>query len=103
VSVANAIRGEAEILIDGIAHVLRPTFEALARAEDELGALLGWIERAAGGEAKLVEVVALFWHCLAEGEGKPTRERLGEAIAQAGLAAATPILKALIAQILKGR
>jgi hypothetical protein len=32
-----------------------------------------------------------------------TRERLGEAIAEAGLARATPVLKVLLTQILQGR
>ena len=48
-------------------------------------------------------MVALFWHCLdARPEGL-TRERLGEAVAAGGIAAATPALRVLLGQILAGR
>jgi Phage tail tube protein, GTA-gp10 len=47
-------------------HVLRPTFAALVAAEEELGPLFALVERAASGTLKLSEMVALFWHCLAE-------------------------------------
>ena len=49
------------------------------------------------------EMVALFWHCVARRPEGLTRERLGEAVAERGLAAATPVLRVLLQQILKGR
>jgi hypothetical protein len=100
---ANPARGEAALVVGGAALTLRPTFAALVAAEEELGPLFALVERAGAGELRLAELVALFWHCL---QGPPpglTRETLGEAVTEAGLAAATPVLKGLLIQILKGR
>ena len=99
---ANPARGEAAIVVAGERLVLRPSFEALVAAEAELGSLFALVERAAEGRLALSEMAALFWHCAAErGEGC-TRERIGEAIAEGGLAKATPVLKTLLTQILQG-
>lgn len=94
----NPARGEARLLD----RVLRPSFAALVAAEEELGPLFALVERAASGQLKLAEMVALFWHCLTERDGL-TREEFGERVAEAGLAAVTPALKLLIGQILAGR
>ena len=100
--VANPARGEASILVGGERLVLRPSFEALVAAEEELGPLFGLVERAAAGGLRLSELTGLFWHCL---EGRPegvNRDRLGAAIAEGGLARATPALRVLLQQILQG-
>ncbi len=98
---ANALRGEAELVIGGVAHVLRPSFSALVEAEEELGALFALVERAGAGQLRLAEMAALFWHCLTERDGV-TRETVGEAVITAGLAAASKPLRSLLAQILQG-
>jgi hypothetical protein len=98
---ANPHRGEASLDIAGRALLLRPTFAALIAAEEELGPLFALVERAAAGQLRLAEMVALFWHCLAEREGL-TRDELGEAIAALGLAACAVPLRGLLGQILKG-
>jgi Phage tail tube protein, GTA-gp10 len=103
VSAANCARGEASLLVGGETLVLRPSFEALVAAEEELGPLFALVERAASGGLKLGEMAALFWHCVRERGEAVTRERIGTAIAEQGLAAATPVLKALLGQILLGR
>src|SRR5436305_324792 len=59
--------------------------------------------RAAEGGLKLAEMGALFWHCVRERPPGLSRERVGAAIAEGGLARATPVLKALLQQILDGR
>ena len=100
--VANPARGEASILVGGAALVLRPSFQALVAAEQELGPLFALVERAAEGRLTLSEMTGLFWHCLAE-RGELSRERLGEAIAEAGLVRMAPVLKLLLGQILQGR
>ncbi len=100
---ANAARGEATIYVKNAALMLRPTFAALVAAEEELGPLFAFIERAAEGRLKLTEIVALFWHCRHEAAPDLTRDEFGEAVAEAGLAAATPALKVLLGQILGGR
>lgn len=83
--------------------VLRPSFAALVAAEEALGPLFALVERAADGKLGIGEMVTLFWHCLPDPPDGLTRERLGEAVAQDGLAAATPVLRVLLGQILQGR
>ena len=61
---ANAVRGEAELLIGGVRRILRPTFAALVAAEQELGPLFAMVERAAAGSLSLQELATLFFHCL---------------------------------------
>ena len=100
---ANSARGEATLLFGGDALVLRPSFEALVAAEEELGPLFALVERAADGQLKLAEIATLFWHCVLDRSETCTRARIGEAIAEAGLAKATPVLRLLLSQILQGR
>jgi tail tube GTA-gp10-like protein len=99
---ANPARGEAALVVGGEALVLRPSFEALVAAEEELGPLFALVERAAAGGLRVAEMAALFWHCA---HGRPeglTRDRIGAAIVAQGLAGVTPALKVLLAQILQG-
>ena len=103
VSLANTARGEALLRVGGEAMVLRPTFAALVAAEEELGPLFALVERAAEGRLALSEMATLFWHCAVERGKGCTRERIGAAIAEGGLAKATPVLKVLLTQILQGR
>ena len=97
------MRGEAALVVGGERLTLRPTFEALVAAEEELGPLFALVERAAEGRLKLGEIAALFWHCAVDRPEALTRERVGAAIAEQGLAQATPVLKVLLTQILQGR
>jgi hypothetical protein len=103
VSAPNPARGEAGLNVAGAVLMLRPTFEALVAAEEELGPLFALVERAAEGRLKLGEMASLFWHCAAERPEALTRETIGAAIAEGGLARATPALKLLLGQILQGR
>lgn len=98
----NPVRGEAALDLGGETLALRPSFAALVAAEEELGPLFALVERAADGKLTLAELVGLFWHCLVDREGL-SREALGEALLVAGLARATPVLKAILQQILAGR
>lgn len=99
---ANGARGEASLRVRGETLVLRPSFAALVAAEGEVGSLFALVERAAAGRLRLSELVALLWHCLRDPVAM-SREEFGEAVTAAGIAAATPALKMLIAQILGGR
>ncbi|MFC4291504.1 GTA-gp10 family protein [Sphingorhabdus arenilitoris] len=94
----NAMRGEAQVA----GYKLRPSFTALVAAEEELGPLFALVERAAAGQLKLSEMTALFWHC-AQGHTGINRAEFSDAVAEAGLAAATPALKILLGQILNGQ
>jgi Phage tail tube protein, GTA-gp10 len=100
---AIAARGEATIRVKNAALMLRPTFAALVAAEEELGPLFSLVERAADGRLKLAEMVTLFWHCRHDTAPDLIRDEFNEAVAEAGLAAATPALKVLLGQILGGR
>jgi hypothetical protein len=98
----NAIRGEAQIAVAGEPRLLRPSFDALVRAEEELGPLFALVERAGEGQLRLAEIAGLFWHCLAD-RGGLTREALGEAVLAMGLAEAAKPLRVLLGEILRGR
>ncbi|MDB5689314.1 MAG: hypothetical protein JWL91_1190 [Sphingomonas bacterium] len=98
----NPARGETAIDVAGMRVTLRPSFEALVAAEEELGPLFALIERMAGGELRLGEIVGLFWHCAARPPGM-ARADFAEAVVANGLARATPALRVLIGQVLQGR
>ncbi len=99
---SNVVRGEASIHIKGREVLLRPTFDALVRAEEELGSLFAMVERAGEGQLRLTEIAALFWFCLAH-PGSLTRDEIGEAVLAMGLAEAAKPLKTLLGQILRGQ
>ena len=100
---ANPHRGEASLEVGGETLVLRPSFNALVAAEEELGSLFEMVERAAEGALKLHEIAALFDH-LSRGRPKAiTRERIGEAMVEKGLAKITPLLRLVFGQVLQGR
>lgn len=96
---ANPVRGEAQVA----GFVLRPTFGNLVTAEQELGPLFALVERAASGELQLGEMIALFWHCVADRPADLARNDFAEQVTALGLAALTPALKTLLGQILAGR
>lgn len=94
---ANPHRGEARLG----AITLRPSFAALVAAEEELGPLFALVDRAADGQLRLAEMATLFWHC--RRTGPDDRAAFCEAVATAGLVAATPVLRGLLRQILAGQ
>lgn len=102
-SSANPRRGEASLQVGGEQLVLRPSFQALVAAEQELGSLFGLVERAAGGQLMLQEIAALFDHLLVERPAAITRERIGQAVVEQGLSRTTPALRTILSQILQGR
>ena len=99
----NAYRGEASIDVGGERLLLRPTFGALVAAEEELGPLFEIVERAAEGALRLQQIVALFDHLSAARPKAITRERIGEAVVEKGLAGIAPTLKLVLGQVLQGR
>jgi hypothetical protein len=101
---ANPYRGEASLKVGGETVVVRPSFGALVAAEEELGPLFALVERASEGRLGLGEIAALFDHL--SRERRPvtiTRERIGDAIVEQGLAGVTPQLRIILGQILQGR
>lgn len=99
----NPHRGEATLQVGGETMVLRPSFQALVAAEQELGSLFGLVERAADGRMTLQEIAALFDHLSAGRSPAITRERIGQAVVDQGLGRTTPALRLLLGQILQGR
>ncbi len=102
-STPNPYRGEASIEVAGERLLLRPTFGALVAAEEELGSLFELVERAAAGVLKLHEIAALFDHLSKARAAAITREKIGEAVVEKGLAKITPVLKLVLGQVLQGR
>ena len=100
---ANPVRGEASLMVGGAPIMLRPTFAALVAAEQELGPLFALVERAAEGRLGIGEIAGLFFHCAADRPDDMTRDRIGQAIAETGLAGTAPVLRVLLTQILQGR
>lgn len=102
-TLANASRGEAMIVLGDRRYVLRPSFSALVAAEEEIGPLFALVERAANGSLKLAEMAALFWHCVHDRAPDLDRDAFCAAMADTGIANMTPALKILLGQILQGR
>ncbi|MEO1730551.1 MAG: gene transfer agent family protein [Pseudomonadota bacterium] len=98
---ANALRGEASLRIDDQDYLLRPSFENLLAAEEELGSLFELVERAAQGALSLNEITALLWHCLPHDE-RPERNGVGQAVLSLGLVKATGPVRVILAQALQG-
>lgn len=99
---SNGLRGEASFRVAGVERMLRPSFDALVRAEEELGPLFALVERAGAGQLRLTEIAGLFWHCLADRTGL-TRDAVGEAVLAMGLAEAARPLRVLLGEILRGQ
>ncbi len=97
----NPLRGEAALVVGGVSHVLRPSFENLVLAEGELGSLFALVERAAQGALTLTEMTALLWHCL-PGEGRPERVAVGQAVLRMGMVEAIGPVRAVLRQVLQG-
>lgn len=100
---ANPHRGEASLQVAGETLVLRPSFTALVAAEEELGPLFGLVERASEGKLALHEIAALFDHLSVDRPKAITRERIGEAVVEKGLAGISPTLRLILEQILRGK
>ncbi|MEM6856817.1 MAG: GTA-gp10 family protein [Pseudomonadota bacterium] len=98
---ANPLRGEASFSVANRTFVLRPSFENLVAAEEELGSLFALVERASAGSLTLAEITALLWHCLPQTE-RPERNTVGAAVLALGLVGATVPVRAILAQVLQG-
>ena len=98
---ANSARGEATLAVDGQDYLLRPTFEALVAAEEELGSLFSVVEQAAEGGLTIAQIAGLFWHCL-PAQDRPERSKVGAAVLHLGLVDASKPLRIVLSQIIKG-
>lgn len=99
---ANKARGEESIRIGTEDYLLRPTFQSLVAAEEELGSLFSLVERASNGDLTVAEITALLWHCLPN-EERPQRTVVGEAVLALGLVAAAKPVRVILGQVLQGQ
>ena len=98
---ANSQRGEANIVIGGQLFLLRPSFDALVAAEEEIGSLFAMVERASEGSLTIAEMAALIWHCLPP-ETRPERSVVGNELLTMGLVEAAKPVRVIFGQVLKG-
>jgi hypothetical protein len=99
---ANPARGETALTLGDQTLTVRPSFQALVAAEQDVGPLFSLVEKAAAGQLTLADTVALIFHCIVDKPDAMTREALGELITQAGISALSPLLQKLLGQIIKG-
>ena len=99
---ASSLRGETTFTVGGETLLLRPTFENLVAAEEEIGSLFALVERASEGTITVSEVSALLWHCI-DRDPRPTRDEVGCAVVEQGLVNATRPVRAILAQVLQGQ
>lgn len=101
---ANPYRGEARLKAGGETLIIRPSFQALVAAEEELGPLFALAERAAEARLGIGEMAVLFDHLSREGRPEGIgRERIGDALVELGLAGVSPLLRLVLGQILQGK
>jgi len=99
---ANGFRGETDFLLAGKSIRLRPSFENLVAAEEEIGSLFALVERASQSGMMVSEIAALLWHCC-EKDPRPPREAFGEAVLEIGLVEATKPVRVILTQVLQGQ
>lgn len=99
---ANPLRGEASFTVAGQELILRPSFENLVAAEEELGSLYALVERASDGSLTVTEMTSLIWHCLPTDQ-RPDRNFVGAALVDMGLVNAIKPVRAVLAQALQGK
>ena len=98
----NSLRGESRFSLGGREFLLRPSFENLVAAEEEIGSLFGLVERTSEGSITLAEITALIWHCIAD-DPRPPRDQIGSAVLQLGLVNATKPVREVLTQVLQGK
>ena len=98
----NTLRGEEKFEIGSRQFLLRPSFENLVVAEEEIGSLFALVERASEGALTLSEMSALIWHCI-EADPRPSREEVGHAVLEKGLIDTTKPVRAILSQVLQGQ
>lgn len=99
---ANPHRGDVVFAVGDERYALRPSFQAIAAAESELGSLVALAARADQG-ITVAQLACLFSHCHRAVDAKgPEPDTFGRLILQAGLGPALASFQALMHQILHG-
>lgn len=110
---ANEIRGEVSIALDGVAYVLRPSYEAGVAIEQATGRSLMELAVAAAGSRMLLPQLAIVVTEYIKAWGRETGntstehfdvQRVGELIhnGKGGIMAAMPRVELVLAQAVSG-
>lgn len=84
---ANSVRGEVEIKLGDRTLVLRPTFDALVKIEDELGTgMVGISQLWAMGRGGIRVIEAVLWNGSRATEPELERKALRDMIVEIGIA-----------------
>lgn len=81
---------------------LRPTFEALAEAEQKTGSLIALVERAGSGQILLSDIAALLHACAKAGGHDVTYRAFAEDILRVGVGTVAEPLQQLLTIIMSG-
>ncbi|MEO0413211.1 MAG: gene transfer agent family protein [Pseudomonadota bacterium] len=99
---ANPHRGEVLLTLGQSQYRLRPSFQALAEAEETTGSLIALIERAGQGKIMIADIAALLHACAKAGGHDVRFEVFSEEILRAGLAAVAVPTQQLLKAIMGG-
>lgn len=104
---ANRVRGEVEITLDGKRYTMRPEFDAIASIESETGMGVLKLARliASGDGISLNTFTTIIYHGVrvaVRGTRPPTREMIGEALLRAGLSAYTAAVSDFLLSVIAG-
>lgn len=101
---ANSLRGEVSLMLDGEAVSLRPTFAAIMEIEHRLGGVVPLAARAAAGDFGLKDVSVIIWATWNAADGvERSLNEVGERVTAAGVAAVAPAVRELLVRILSGQ
>ncbi len=98
---ANAYRGEIAIKVDGVDYVIRPTFDLIAKIENEVGPILFMSAKVRTAAFKLVDIARLIQVAVSQCENKPKDPaRFLERLVEIGLIAQVDNASAILAALL---
>lgn len=98
---ANPHRGDVLLSLPSGDLVLRPSFQALVAAEQEIGSLLALAARASTDGVPLQKMAVLFHHCArAVDPAVPDADVLGQRMLAAGLMPCLDAFQSLLAGLL---
>lgn len=97
---ANVHRGEAALTLGGITYRLRPSFEALVRAEEEIGSLIALVERAGTGVLGIKDIAVLLHNCAIAGGHDVSRDDFAAALLEEGISASIPALRSILSGLM---
>lgn len=99
---ANPHRGEVLLTLGSTQYKLRPSFEALAMAEQSTGSLIALVERAGSGQILIGDIVSLLHACAVAGGHDVAKDDFAAQILDAGVSVAAVPMQQLLKTIMTG-